>query len=171
MPPRVGRTDPARAAASLAAWSQEQLAEVERQLMPIVGPMAKVLVRNAAANTANRQQLYELLANQLRTPEERRRFLEGDARPTGPARKRGTGTTTGSVGAVSGIQSGRPVTDEVTQRASLLLARYVGPIAAVLTKKAAQSAVDEAHLYAMLAQKLPDPAEQQRFLDEAARPR
>jgi len=50
------------------------------------------------------------------------------------------------------------------------MSRFVGPIASVLTKKAAQTAVDEPHLYSLLAGKLSDPAEQQRFLRDAERP-
>src|SRR5205807_8701968 len=60
---------------SLVAWSREQLAEIERQLIPLVGPMARILVREAAATTASRQELYRLLASHLRTPQERRQFL------------------------------------------------------------------------------------------------
>jgi hypothetical protein len=63
----------------------------------------------------------------------------------------------------------RPLTAEVTQRASQLLARYVGPIATVLTRRAAQTAADEAQLYSMLAEKLTDTAERARFLKEAER--
>ena len=149
---------------TLAAWSREQLAEIERQLTQIVGPLAKVLVRSAASNTANRQQLYAMLADHLHTPEERRRFLAGEA---------GVGVTgpqAAPVAVISGSQRGRPLSPETLQRAAQLLSRYVGPIATVLAKKAAQTAVDEPHLYSLLASKLSDPAEQQRFIREAERP-
>jgi len=148
---------------TLAAWSREQLAEVERQLTQIVGPLAKVLVRSAASNTANRQQLYAMLAGHLHTPEERRRFLAGEAAAaaTGPQK---------SVATTSGLRGGQPLTPEMLQRATQLMSRFVGPIASVLTKKAAQTAVDEPHLYSLLAGKLSDPAEQQRFLRDAERP-
>jgi eukaryotic-like serine/threonine-protein kinase len=167
----------AQGAGTLAAWSREQLAEVERQLTQIVGPMAKVLVRSAAANTANRQQLYAMLADHLHTPEERRRFLAGEA-TTGEAT---TGeATTGATGSPQafgaapaatppGLHGGRPLTPEMLQRATQLLSRYLGPIASVLTKKAAQTAVDEPHLYSLLAGKLSDSAEQQRFMRDAER--
>jgi serine/threonine-protein kinase len=167
--PHLSRTDPARAA-SLAAWSQDQLKEVERQLTPIVGPVARAMVRDAAANTGTRQQLYELLASRLRSPEEKHRFLESEIGASGTGRK-ALSLSAGNVAAVSGIQAGRPLTPEVQQRASQLLARYLGPIAATVTNKAARNAVDEAHLYSLLAQKLPDPIEQQRFLDDAGRSR
>ena len=65
----------------------------------------------------------------------------------------------------------QPLTTEVTQRASQLLARYIGPIATVLTRRAAQTAADEAQLYSMLAEKLADKEERERFLMEAERQR
>jgi eukaryotic-like serine/threonine-protein kinase len=153
---------------TLASWSREQLAEIERQLTQIVGPVAKVLVRSAASNTANRQQLYAMLADHLHTPEERRRFLAGEAAAgaTGPQ----MAPAPNIAATPSGIHGGRPLTPEMLQRATQLLSRYLGPIASVLTKKAAQTAVDEPHLYSLLASKLSDPKEQQRFMRDAERP-
>ena len=153
---------------SLASWSREQLAEVERQLSAIMGPVARVLVQDAAATTASRQELYQLLASRLNTPEERRRFLKagGEYALTDPGEPP-TRTTNAIV--FSNIV-GRPLTPEATQRASLLLARYLGPIAGLLTRKAAEAATDEAQLYAMLAEKV-DVSERERFVKEAARQR
>jgi serine/threonine-protein kinase len=141
------------------------LAEIERQLVPIIGPVARVLVREAATTTASRQEIYRLLANHLRTPEERQRFLLG-----------GDGTVPGSTPPpddptplVSSNIAKRPLTAEVTQRASRLLARYMGPIATILTRRAAQTAADEAQLYSMLAEKLTDTVEREHFLRDAER--
>jgi len=166
-PPKLTRPHSNSGQGTLAAWSREQLAEVERQLTQIVGPLAKVLVRSAAANTANRQQLYAMLADHLHTPDERRRFLAGEAitDASGPGKALGAAPA-----APTGLHSGRPLTPEMLQRATQLLARYLGPIASVLTKKAAQTAVDEPQLYSLLASKLSDPAEQQRFMRDAERP-
>jgi serine/threonine protein kinase len=167
--PKLTRPESGGAPGTLAAWSKEQLAEIERQLTPIVGPMARVLVRSAASNTANRQQLYAMLANHLRTPEERRRFLAGE--PTtgggvGQHKEVGAGPSV----TTPGLLGDRPLTPETLQRATQLLSRYIGPIASVVTKKAAQTAVDEAHLYQLLAGKLTDRAEQERFIREAEQP-
>ena len=154
---------------SLAAWSREQLAEIERHLSAIMGPVARVLVQDAAATTASRKELYQLLANRLQTPEERRRFLqaggESAAVDTGPMPARATNAI------VFSNIVGRPLTLEATQRATVLLARYLGPIAGLLTRKAAQTATDEAQLYALLAEKVTDAAERERFIKEAGRQR
>ena len=161
MPPQLTRPQPAAGQGTLAAWSREQLAEVERQLTQIVGPMAKVLVRSAAANTASRQQLYALLADHLHTPDERRRFLAGESAALASAHMAAPSAPP------SGVPGGRSLTPDMLQRASQLLSRYIGPIASIVTKKAAQTAVDEPQLYSMLASKLSDPAEQQRFMHDA----
>jgi eukaryotic-like serine/threonine-protein kinase len=154
---------------SLAAWSREQLAEIERHLMAIMGPVARVLVQDAAATTASRQELYQLLASRLETPEERRRFLQagGEYALTDPGEPPPRATNA----IVFSNIVGRPLTPEATQRATLLLARYLGPIAGLLTRKAAQTAIDEAQLYSMLADKVTDVAERKRFITEAGRQR
>jgi eukaryotic-like serine/threonine-protein kinase len=153
---------------SLAAWSQEQLAEIERQLMTIMGPVARVLVQDAAATTASRQELYQLLASHLNTPEERQQFLHASecacTDPGQPPLKATNAIVFANI-------VGRPLTSEATQRATVLLAHYLGPIAGLLARKAAQTASDEAQLYAMLAEKVTDAAERERFITEAARQR
>jgi serine/threonine protein kinase len=164
---KLTRPDSSRGQGTLAAWSGEQLAEIERQLTQIVGPLAKVLVRSAAANTANRQQLYEMLASHLHSPEERRRFLAGETATGATGKNKGAGSA--AVATPSGLTRGRPLTPEMLQRATQLLSKHIGPIASVVTKKAAQTAVDEPHLYTLLAGKLTDPAEQERFMREAER--
>ena len=154
---------------SLASWSREQLAEIERQLMTIMGPVARVLVQDAAATTASRQELYQLLANRLETPEERRRFLQAGGEYVSADASEPPPRATNAI--VFANVVGRPLTSEATQRATLLLARYLGPIAGILARKAAQTAVDEAQLYAMLAEKVSDAAERERFIKEARRQR
>ena len=154
----------AASAGALAAWSRDQLAEIERQLVPIVGPVARILVRNADTTTRSRQEIYRLLSDHLRTPEERQQFLAAQTDP-GSTTVPSAGIPTPTV--ASNI-TGRPLTAEVTQRASQLLARYVGPIATVLTRRAAQTAADETQLYSMLAEKLTK-EERERFLSDAQR--
>jgi serine/threonine-protein kinase len=164
-----GGSRPQSEPGSLTAWSREQLAEVERQLIPLVGPMAKILVRDAAATTASRQELYQLLASHLQSPEERRKFLlAGERVPTTEGGKAAAATPSPML--ISSVAPSRPLTPEVTERARQVLARYIGPMASVLTRKAAQNASDEAQLYSLLAEKLTE-EERERFLSDAARHR
>jgi eukaryotic-like serine/threonine-protein kinase len=153
---------------SLTAWSRDQLAEIERQLLPIVGPMARILVREAAATTGNRQEVYRLLADHLRTPEERQQFLRagGGRTSIGPSSTTPPSAADAAPSSAAG-GGGGPLNAEVTQRASQLLARYLGPMARVVTRRAAQTAADESHLYSMLAEKITDTKQRERFLKEA----
>ncbi len=159
--------------ASLASWSREHLAEIERQLMLIMGPMARILVRDAAATTASKQELYHLLASQLSTPEERRRFLQlgGHLPAAVAATNLDAAQSSASQSSMLSSIGRRPLTPEVTQRASQLLARYLGPIAMLVTRNAASSATDETHLYALLAERVTDRKERDRFISEVAKQR
>jgi len=172
-PATASSTPPPRAPTesdSLLAWSREQLAEVEQQLLPLVGPMARILVRDAAATTASRQELYQLLASHLHTAEERRQFLlRGERTATGPGATAANARP--ATGPKAGFDPAWPLSPEVTQRAGQLLARYIGPIATIVTRRAAQTASDEAQFYAMLAEKIADGAERDRFMREALRRR
>ena len=175
-PPKVAATPPPRAesqSGSLVAWSREQLAEIERQLLPLVGPMARILVRDAAATTASRQELYQLLASHLQSAEERRQFLSGDRVGTGPGvmppRVQSGPLKSGPLKSAPGASV--PLTPEATQRACQLLARYIGPIATIVTRKAAQTAADEAQFHALLAEKIAEGPERDRFMREAQRRR
>jgi eukaryotic-like serine/threonine-protein kinase len=182
-PPKVAVTPRPQAESqpgSLVAWSREQLAEIERQLLPLVGPMARILVRDAAATTASRQELYRLLASHLQTAEERRQFLSGERVGPGPgvmpSRAQAGPSSSGPVksapvGFKSVAGASVPLTPEATQRACQLLARYIGPIATIIARKAAQTAADEAQFYALLAEKVTEGPERDRFMRETQRRR
>ena len=191
-PPKVAATPRPQAESqpgSLVAWSREQLAEIERQLLPLVGPVARILVRDAAATTASRQELYQLLASHLQTSEERRQFLSGERVGTGPGilpgrvqsgpLKSASGPVQSASGPVKSAPLGFksvagasvPLTPEATQRACQLLARYIGPIATIVIRRAAQTAADEAQFYALLAEKIAEGPERDRFMREAQRRR
>jgi len=58
------------------AWDDATLATVERDLARVVGPVAKVLVRNAASHAHDIGELYALLATNIPDREERRRFAD-----------------------------------------------------------------------------------------------
>ena len=66
--PTSGYTDPA-------GWDPIALEGVRRQLAAYVGPVARVLVSRAAKKSQGLRQLYEALADEIASPEDRRRFL------------------------------------------------------------------------------------------------
>jgi hypothetical protein len=145
-------------------WTSEELAEIEQRLTPILGPMARIVVKRAAARTHDRERLCLELAAQLRTDEERRRFLDGATNPG--RREEGAVPTTpppdtppeGAIAAAT------------LDRTANILMRYIGPIAAVLVKKTAAAALNESDLYTRLADRITDVRERARFIAELTRP-
>jgi serine/threonine-protein kinase len=78
--PQVADTIPdkpkAAPAATRSAFTPEVLATAERQLASYVGPLARVLIRQAAESSGNLKDLYAQLASHIDSDEERRAFLE-----------------------------------------------------------------------------------------------
>jgi serine/threonine-protein kinase len=66
--PTSGYTDPA-------GWDPAALEKVRTDLAASVGPVARVLVSRAAKKTQGLRQLYEALADEIPSPEDRRKFL------------------------------------------------------------------------------------------------
>jgi serine/threonine protein kinase len=143
-------------------WSVEQLAEIEQKLAPILGPMARVLIKRAAALTRDRDQLVNDLAQHLKTADERERFLEGA--------QVGIGSRPISSQPNDADTSSR---DEIAlatlDRTKQILTRYIGPIAVVLVNKTAPMARNEIDFYKRLAERIVSPAERDRFMAEVTR--
>jgi serine/threonine-protein kinase len=56
--------------------SNADLAQAEERLAAFLGPLAKVLVKRTAQKTSDRSRFYQLLAEELDDPKERKAFLE-----------------------------------------------------------------------------------------------
>jgi len=147
------------------AWDEETLRTAEHELARVLGPMAKLIVRKAAAKTSDRVELCSILADNIVDLEMRRKFVDA-FKQTSSGVRRGTGGR--SAAATGGSAGGgthpsgpsRPVTaskpgtaqtaatqlaaapldqafiDQITAR----LAVYIGPIAPILAKRAARDA-------------------------------
>lgn len=167
---------------SASLWQDETLRTIERQLAAFIGPVARLHVRSASTQTSDFGQLCAMLAENLDTDAARHSFLS-EARKlkldTGYATPAaGTGTPAGgrsntqtrhtSTPVSSGLSS-IPVTPEAVERAARALAHYIGPIANVLARKAAGQAMDEAHLYTLLAAHLAG-GDRDAFLGQLKRP-
>jgi len=131
-----------------ATWDDTVLTTIERQLAQIVGPMAKIMVRQAAPQAHDVHQLYALLATNIEDPDRRRRFVTEPA--VGEASGPHGAPATRLGGAASGSAHTRHATGSRTQAppralepafvdaAAARLAVYLGPIAKVVARKAAQ---------------------------------
>jgi eukaryotic-like serine/threonine-protein kinase len=157
-----------RSARSPPGWSPGDIAEIVRQLTPILGPLAKITVKRAAEQTCDRAELYRILARELRSDDERKRFLA-----VVPREARGnSGPVPSAVPQPTCAAAGNtldPIAPATLERAVKILARYIGPIAVVIVKKTAASATDESDLYARLADRIADERERARCVADLRR--
>ena len=146
-----------------AGWDAALLKQVEQQLSRLVGPLARVMVKRAAAGTTDVERLYLALAEDLTNPEDRAAFLAGRVDLRGvELRSAGPGTGIGTRG--TGTGSGGPLTAEAVERATRRLVQELGPIARAAARKAAAQASGRRHFHRLLAEMIDDPLARDRFL-------
>jgi serine/threonine-protein kinase len=153
---------------------------IENSLVQRIGPIGKAMLKQALKQTSDASALVVGLAEQLGSEAEQASFLKehaallGDgfaatvpaptipldtqARPTAGAPERNPAAAT-----VPGLSR------ETLVRAVQLLSVHVGPIAQVLADRAAaEPGIDRTRFLARLAANLPDPVEQERYLQMLA---
>lgn len=148
-------------------WDIAVLKQVEEHLVRIVGPVARVMVKKAARKTTDIDALYQLLAEGLSTMPDRTTFMASRSVITGAGRMSGRAAPAAEDSASKVSKPKQPLSPEMLDSATRLLATYVGPIAKVLTRKAAQQAGDKRQFYLLLAENLNTEAEKRRFLEAA----
>ena len=128
-------------------WDDETLRTAELELARALGPMAKLIVRRAAAQTLDRSELCAILSDSISDPESRRRFVVafnragGGQSTTGASGVRSTGGATTRATTAQGTKTGTvamPLEAAYVEHVTNRLAIYIGPIAQVLTRKAAR---------------------------------
>ncbi|MFT3956714.1 MAG: protein kinase [Piscinibacter sp.] len=146
-PRSVPTAPPVVASSSLPDWDARALLTIEQMLLPQLGPMTRFVVRDAARRVHDLPGLVARLAAEVVEPEERGRFLAQlcqrlpGARP-GP---------TASAATKPPVLGTTPMQPELIERAQRVLAEHVGPIAAVLARRAAARALSREAFYSALA--------------------
>jgi eukaryotic-like serine/threonine-protein kinase len=145
-------------------WDDATLSTAEHELAQFLGPMAKVLVQRAAMQTRDRAELCALLSESIDDLETRRRFVDAFSRK-GSASQSGLTGVSGAGGRVpgrgtasdatrGGSATGVPLDQAYVEQVTARLAVYLGPIARIVTKKAAQKASSRASFVRMVAENL-----------------
>ena len=144
------------------AWDDASLATAERQLARFVGPMARILVRQAAAQARDARELYALLGEHIADAQERERFAKHapSADASGShARPAATGgsapaATRSAAGQPTGSRTRppRPLEQDFVDQTTARLTVYLGPIAKVVARKAAQRAHDADEFVQLVAE-------------------
>ena len=158
----INLSDMALQPASAHTWDDESLSTVERQLVRFVGPMARILVRQAAIQAHDARELYALLAAHIPDAKERERFrahatAAEHASGAQPGRQSTLGrAATGARGPVastrSRVRTPRPLEQAFIEQTTSRLAVYLGPIAKVVARKAAQQAHDSDEFVQLVAE-------------------
>ncbi len=123
------------------------LAEAESRLAPLLGPIARQLVRRTARRCSTSTELYRALADQIPSETDRRAFLKAFEH------KSGTGTTTAAV-----------LDPALLQRAREKLAPLIGPIAGVLVDRTARKARSREEFLNTLANEIASESDRRAFL-------
>jgi serine/threonine-protein kinase len=160
-----------------AGWNLELLGDIERRLARYVGPIAKVMVRRAAKEARDVEELTQALADKISKTAHRDEFLKGVGvltHPDNPLARGPVETAAPSDPAAAGTGAGttqgtrsnqRLLTPEDVTRASQLLTAHMGPIAPLLAKRAAKPSATREQFIAALAPYFKDDRARSRFLD------
>lgn len=146
-PPDSVRPKPQTDTNQSASLTDTQLTELEAYLAPIVGPIARHLIRNARQRSANTEALLQLLLPYIPSKAEQEEFLE---------RCRNIGT---------GAEDSFKWETAMLDRAGEDLAPFMGPMARVLVERAARKTKTRDSLYKLLAKEIPTPEDRKQFLD------
>ena len=164
-------TGGSRMTLSSTEWRSADLEPVVKDLATELGPMARLMVKKASADVNNLEELYRLLADSIPSEQGRKRFLK-KVKITGPSSIRSDRPTTGDSGSVgttgstgSEHLSGEvPISGEILERAERNLAAYVGPLAKMLVRKAADQSRNTHDLIEILAREIDSEDGREKFI-------
>jgi hypothetical protein len=151
-----------------ASWDAEVLRRIENELMLYIGPLAKVVVRKEAARAMSLEDLQVRIAKSLPAGEKRQAYM---AKMSAEDKARGDYTNHQTDSLEREPEPEIPVPDggvdwppDMLSTLQDRLAEYVGPLAAMLVRKASRRATDEQDLIERLAEEIEDPNDRDRFL-------
>jgi serine/threonine protein kinase len=147
------------------AIEPEMLAEIERSLSRHVGPLATVLVKRTQREAASIEEFFRVLAENIPDDDEQAEFLKKmqkirKSEESAAATSR-SAAAPASRPAPSAAATFKP---EVLAAAEKKLASYVGPLARILIRDAANSSGDIKQLYKALAAHIDSEEERREFL-------
>jgi serine/threonine-protein kinase len=135
------------ASSSLPEWDARALAAIEALLLPQLGPMTRLVVRNGARRCHDMPGLVAWLAAEVVEPDERSSFIAQahTAWPTIPA------TAKSAPSGPIPVLGTTPMQADLVDKAQRVLAEQIGPIAAVLVRRAATTSRTREAFFAALA--------------------
>lgn len=144
---------------------REQVRRIETDIARFIGPIATVLVRNAAKTALSIPALAEAVAREIVDEKARAAFIkkftssEQSAPPQGAAGSQPQKEVSAPIS--------QKFSPELLQKAEKALAMHIGAIARVVVRRCASKARDEAELYLLISDEIKDPAERKNFIRKA----
>lgn len=146
------------------------LRKLESALAQHLGPIAGVVVRNAARQAKAEADLVRSLASEIADERTRTAFekrFSDVSRPTSQAPSLPSGRQGSAPTSIPTALAASRFPIEVIERAERRLAEYIGALARVVVKRAAMKARDEAELYLLLADEIENRDERKAFIRKA----
>ncbi|MEZ5666443.1 MAG: serine/threonine-protein kinase [Alphaproteobacteria bacterium] len=157
-PPRPAATPPTPAPGRPAGIDDEAtLKMVSDALSYHIGPVAKVVVEQAAKQAASVDSLYDTVATSIANPDERNAFLRGRTGATGVQPTPAPAAPSAPPSALGEISA-----DDIV-KVQQELAVHLGPIAKILTKRATKTVGDRNALIRAVAEHIPTDKERAEF--------
>jgi serine/threonine protein kinase len=147
------------------AFDPALLKRLERALAQHAGPIAPVVVKNAAKRAKTQPELIQLVGAEIGDPATRAAFEKAFSEDSRPASQPLSSPKTTADPATAAVAS--RFAPEVLERVERRLAEHIGGIARVLVKRAAMKARTEAELYLLLADEIADKEQKKAFIRKA----
>jgi serine/threonine-protein kinase len=183
-PTGASQSMPATGSASSLTSAQEWLhslaPDLQTALSTQIGPVAKLVLKNAARDAVDLDDLCNRLLPHIGSDAGRTQFqdsvrdikkkhgLSTLATMSGRSQA-GAPKTATQLTQMTGMPTLLQLSPELMEAAQMKLAVYVGPIAKVLAKRASKMTGNADEFYRLLAENLPDPQERARFLKDVGR--
>ena len=153
---------------TLSQWKLDVLPELESIFSTQVGPVARILLKKAAAQATDMDQLCESLLTHISAEADRSHFIGAVATLKKKLRIASSSAASSTLrsGTSSALQGGTPIDAVVQGNAEKKLTPYIGPIAKIVVKRAAAKAANLHEFHLLLADSLPSEQEKQRFMAE-----
>ncbi|MGI9411084.1 MAG: hypothetical protein ACR2OV_13490, partial [Hyphomicrobiaceae bacterium] len=129
-----------------------------RDLAGVLGPIAKVIVRNEAEKATDPEMLLSLLSSKVPIAAEATRFRDTAER------------TIRLDNGMAAMQRDANISSSEIDAAARALLPYVGPIAKALAARQAASAIGREDYYERLAAAIPNPEDKEKFARSVGRP-
>ena len=138
--------------APITGWDSAALIQMERALAVYVGPMARVLVRQAAKLAKDMPSLGQALAKQIGAEADRAAFLKKvNSIASSLAGLPRSQTTTPKPATTTGAAAVAPLSEATLEHAVKVMTRHIGPIAKIVVKKVSALARNPEQFFQLLA--------------------